>query len=85
MSAYQERTWSGVTLASSRWPKAGLSLFLMEQFVLLAGAGPDIGPLGQPEIGVAGERDPAELGIDPVASSRWTAETASRKAWASAF
>lgn len=29
MSAYQERTWSGVILASSRCPRAGISLFSM--------------------------------------------------------
>jgi hypothetical protein len=31
MSAYQDRTWSGVILASSRSPKTGFSLFSMSK------------------------------------------------------
>ena len=49
--------------------EGGLQLVPDEQFVLLPGAGPDVGALGQPEVGVAGERDPAELRVDPVATS----------------
>jgi hypothetical protein len=50
-------------------PEGGLQPVFDEEFVLLPGARPDVGTLGQPEIGVTGERDPAELGVDPVATT----------------
>ena len=47
--------------------EGGLELVLDEQLVLLPGAGPNVGALGQPQLGVATERDPPELRVDPVA------------------
>jgi hypothetical protein len=42
-------------------------LVLDEQLILFAGAGSNIGALGQPEHGVISERDSTQFGIDPVA------------------
>ena len=45
-----------------------LQFVVDQQVVLLAGAGPNVGALGQPKVGVSAKRDSPEFRVDPVAA-----------------